>query len=132
MLPIYFRVLFCQSIFSVPSVSSVFQSVSLHWATAFFLWPEKIRNTTLCSILYRIKPRFQKWYQKFNPYRFQYQTKIIRVIQIAKKCILFLFVAIIYFPLSIQMNILKLYDNCYIVLTTLYMLDRALEPWYNL
>ena len=41
-------------------------------------------------------------------YRFQYQSKIIRVIQIKKKRINFLFSAVIYFPLSIQMNILTL------------------------
>jgi len=36
----------------------------------------------------------------------------------------------IYFPLSIQMTILTLYNNCYVVLAT-YMLDSALEPSYN-
>ena len=48
-----------------------------------------------------------------------------------KKRIIFLFIAVIYFPLSIQMNILTLYNNCYVILTT-YMLDSALEPSYNL
>ena len=32
-----------------------------------------------------------------------------------------------YFLLSIQMNILTLYNNCYVILTT-YMLDSSLEP----
>ena len=41
------------------------------------------------------------------------------------------FINIIYFPLSIQMNILTLYNNCYVILTT-YMLDSALELSYNL
>ena len=41
------------------------------------------------------------------------------------------FLNIIYFPLSIQMNILTLYNNCYVILT-MYMLDSALEPSYNL
>ena len=63
--------------------------------------------------------------------RFQYQSKIIRVIELKKKRINFLFIAVIYFPLSIQMNILTLYNNCYIILTT-YMLDSTLEPSYNL
>ena len=34
--------------------------------------------------------------------------------------------AVIYFLLSIQMNILTLYNNCYVIFTT-YMLDSALE-----
>ena len=38
--------------------------------------------------------------------------------------------AVVYFPLSIQMNILKLNNNRYIILTT-YMLDSALEPSYS-
>ena len=63
--------------------------------------------------------------------RFQYQSKVIRLIQSKKKHINFLFIAVIYFPLSIQMNILILYNNCYVILTT-YILDSALEPWYNL
>ena len=42
-----------------------------------------------------------------------------------------MFVAGIYFPLSIQMNILTLYNNCYVILST-YMLYSALEPSYNL
>ena len=71
------------------------------------------------------KNRFQ------YPYSFQYQSNIIRVIQIKKKRINFLFIAVLYFPLSIQMNILTLYNNCYVILTT-YMLDSALEPLYNL
>ena len=64
-------------------------------------------------------------------YRFQYQSKIIRVIQIKKKHINFLFIAVKYFPLSIQMSILPLYNKCYVILTT-YMLNSALEPSYNL
>ena len=62
---------------------------------------------------------------------FQYQSKIIRVIQIKKKGIHFLFIAVIYFPSSIQMNILTQYNNCNIILTT-YMLDSAIEPSYDL
>ena len=42
-----------------------------------------------------------------------------------------LFIAVIYFPLSIQMNILTLYNNCDVILTS-YMLDSALEPSYSL
>ena len=72
---------------------------------------------------------FSKSFQ--YPYRFQYQSKITFVIQIKKRRINFLFIAVIYFPLSIQMNILTLYNNCYVILTT-YMLDSALEPSYNL
>ena len=51
--------------------------------------------------------------------------------QIKKKGIHFLFIAVIYFPLSIRLNILALYNNCYVILTT-YMLDSALKPSYNL
>ena len=40
------------------------------------------------------------------PYRFQLTLKIIRVIQIKKRII-----AVIYFPLSIQLNILTLNNN---------------------
>ena len=36
-----------------------------------------------------------------------------------------------YFPLSIQMNILTLYNNCCVILSK-HMLDSALEPSYNL
>ena len=36
-----------------------------------------------------------------------------------------LFIAVICFPLSIQMNILALYNKCYVILT-IYMLDTAL------
>ena len=63
----------------------------------------------------------------------QYESKIIRVIQMKKKRINFLFIAVIYFPLSIQMNLLllTLYNNCYVILTT-YILDSAQEPTYNL
>ena len=39
--------------------------------------------------------------------------------------------AVMYFPLAIQMNILTLYNYCYVILTT-YMLDSALEPSNNL
>ena len=53
------------------------------------------------------------------------------LIKIKKKHINFLFKAVIYFPLSIQMNRLKLYNKCYVILTT-YMLDSALDPPYNL
>ena len=42
----------------------------------------------------------------------------------------FLFIAVIYFLLSIQMIILTLYKNCYVSQTT-YMIDSALEPSYN-
>ena len=42
-----------------------------------------------------------------------------------------IFIALINFPLSFQVNILILYNNCYIILTT-YLLDSALEPSYNL
>ena len=38
------------------------------------------------------------------PYRFQYQSKIILVIQIEKKSINFLFIDVIYFPLLIKIN----------------------------
>ena len=38
-------------------------------------------------------------------------------------------IAVIYFLLSIQLNILTLYNNCHVILTT-YMLDSALEPLY--
>ena len=38
------------------------------------------------------------------PYRFQYQSKIILVIQIEKKRINFLFIDVIYFPLLIKIN----------------------------
>ena len=48
-----------------------------------------------------------------------------------KKRINFLFIAVIYFLLSIRMNILTLYYNCFVILTT-YMLDYGLEPSYNL
>ena len=58
-------------------------------------------------------------------YALRYQSKIIRVIK--KKRIKFLFIAVIYFPLS---NILTLFNNCCVILTT-YMLDSALEPSYN-
>ena len=43
----------------------------------------------------------------------------------------FLFIAVIHIPLSIQKNILTLYNNCHIILAT-YMLDLALEPSDNL
>ena len=62
---------------------------------------------------------------------FQYQSKIIRVIELKKKRINFLFIAVIYFPLSIKMNILTLYYICYVILT-IYMLDSGQEPSYNL
>ena len=65
------------------------------------------------------------------PNSFQYQSKVIRVIQIKKKFINFLFITATYFPLLIQMNIKTLYNDCYVILTT-YMLDSALEPSYNL
>ena len=52
---------------------------------------------------------------------------IICVIQIKKKRINFLFIAVIYFPLSNQTNILTLNNNCYVILTS-NMLDSALEP----
>ena len=64
-------------------------------------------------------------------YRFQYQSKIILVIKIKKKHINFLFICVIYFQLSIQMNILTLNNNCYVILTT-YMLYSGLELSYNL
>ena len=60
-------------------------------------------------------------------YLYQYQSKIIRVIKIKKKPLNFLFIAVIYFPLSIQMSLLTLYNNCYLILKT-YMFDSALEP----
>ena len=62
---------------------------------------------------------------------FSVSFEIIRVIQIKKTRIHYLFIALIYFPLSIQMNILTLYNNFHIIFTT-YMLDSALEPSYNL
>ena len=42
-----------------------------------------------------------------------------------------LFISVIYFPISIQMSILTLYNNCYVIITS-YMLDSALEPSYSL
>ena len=48
-----------------------------------------------------------------------------------KSYIIFLFITVIYFPLSIQMNIKTLSNNCYLILTT-YMLNSALEHSYNL
>ena len=44
---------------------------------------------------------------------------------------LFVYSSIIYFPFLIQMKILTLYDNCYVILAT-YMIDSAIEPLYNL
>ena len=51
------------------------------------------------------------YFQKRFQYHivFQYQSKIIRVIGLKKKRINILFIAVIYFPLSIKMNILTLY-----------------------
>ena len=62
---------------------------------------------------------------------FQYQSKIVHVIELKKKPSNFLFKAVIYFPLSIQMNILTLYYICYVILA-MYMLDSDHEPSYNL
>ena len=64
-------------------------------------------------------------------YSFQYISKIIRVIEQKKKRIDFLFKAVIYFQLSIYMNILTLYYICYVILA-IYMLDSDQEPSYNL
>ena len=62
---------------------------------------------------------------------FQYQSKILRVIELTKKRINFLFNAVkIYFPLSILMNILTLYYICYLILA-MYLLDSDREPSYN-
>ena len=61
--------------------------------------------------------------------RFQYLSKSCYLNK--EKSINFLFIAVIYFPLSIQMNILTLYANCFVILTS-YMIDSALEPSYNL
>ena len=47
-----------------------------------------------------------------------------------EKRIHFLFIAVIYFPLSIQMNISQIYYYCYVILTA-NMLDSALESSYN-
>ena len=58
--------------------------------------------------------------------RFQYKSKIICVIKIKTKRIRFLFKVVIYLPLSIQLNILTLYDNYYVILTA-YKLDSALK-----
>ena len=53
-----------------------FPSTLLHWATAFFFFLMVSENTQFefnvakwlnIAILYRISPRFQKWYRKFNP-----------------------------------------------------------------
>ena len=109
-----------------------------------FLWFEEIIviGYNLVSFLNNCIENFSKYIyiiakkiyfkNRFQyPYSFQYQSNIIRVIQIKKKRINFLFIAVLYFPLSIQMNILKLYNNCYVILTT-YMLDWALRPLYNL
>ena len=48
-----------------------------------------------------------------------------------EKRINFLFIAVTYFQLSIQMNILTQHNDCYVFITT-YMFDSALEPSYNL
>ena len=72
---------------------------------------------------------FQKWFQYHIV--FQYRSKLIRVIELKKKHINFLFITVIYFPLSILMNILPLYYICYVILA-MYMIDSDQEPSYNL
>ena len=67
---------------------------------------------------------------------FKYQLKIIRVIELRKKRINFLLIAVIYFPLSIYMNILTLcilylllnFSDVYcICLKNLLLLPRILK-----
>ena len=61
---------------------------------------------------------------------FSVSIEIIRVIQIKKKSLNFFFSCNMN-SCSIQLNILTLYDICYVIFIA-YMLDSALEPSYNL
>ena len=47
---------------------------------------------------------------------FQYQPKIIRVIELKKKRINFLFIAVIYFPFNDRNEHITLYYICYVIL----------------
>ena len=62
---------------------------------------EDIKSRKSSSILMKIRKMllFSKSFQ--YPYRFSVSSKINRVIELKKKCINFLFIAVIYFPLSI-------------------------------
>ena len=60
--------------------------------------------------------------------RFQYLSKSCYLNK--EKSINFLFIAVIYFPLSIQMNILTLYYIC--ICKCIHMLELDQEPSYNL
>ena len=94
---------------------------------------EDIKSRKSSSILMNIRKMllFSKSFQ--YPYRFQYQSKIIRVIQIKKKHMYKFFVySCNIFPFIDQMSTLTLYINCYVILTTYYMLHSALEPSYDL
>ena len=105
------------------------------WKIAFYLWSEEIIaiGYNLVSFLHNFMEDVSVLTKCNVLFNNQYESKIIRVIQMKKKRINFLFIAVIYFPLSIQMNLLllTLYNNCYVILTT-YILDSAQEPTYNL
>ena len=98
------------------------------WFKNYF---EDIKSRKSSSILMKIR-KMLLFSESFSvSISFHYQSEIICVIQIKKKRINFLFIAVIYFTLSIQMNMFILYTNCYLILTT-HMLDSGLEPSYNL
>ena len=98
------------------------------WIKDYF---EDIKSRKSARILMKIHQIFIFSKSFLVSISFQYQLKIIRFIQLKKEHINFLFVAVISFPLSIQMNILTLYDNCYVILTK-HMLDSVLKNSDNL
>ena len=93
------------------------------WFKNYF---EDIKTRKSTSILMIIRKMFL-FSNRFSIHIvFSTNRKSIHVIQLNKKRIKFLFIAVIYFPLSIEINILTLYNNCYVILTT-YLLDWAPE-----
>ena len=86
---------------------------------------------------------YGKWFLK-NCISFLWSEEIIVIgfifVSFLHNCMDFLFLAVICFPLSIQLNILTLYNNCYVTLITyawfsprafLYNLSKnlLLLPW---
>ena len=97
-----------------------------------FSWSEEIIviGYNLISFLHSFMENTSDFQNRFSIHIvFRYQSKIIRVIELKKKRINFLFIAVIYFPLSIEMNILTLYYICYVILA-MYVPDQELS--YNL
>ena len=120
--------------FAVFSIMNIYYQCDFsYWLTLNLIWKLLLvyHIQKIIKYINENPQNFVIFESDFSIITFSVSIEIIRVIELKKKRINFLFIAVIYFPLSIYVNILTLYYIRYAILV-IYMLDSGQEPSYNL